>query len=108
MYKPLITALISAGLAGLGAPLLQQLRELIKDIWFRNKEESKNLALENEAKRSAIEQGHSSHKCRHQPPGLVLIVMVVNCGRGNLQKTDRQLALAAVRDGIEKLLKQAL
>ena len=103
-----ITALISAGLAGLGAPLLRQVRELIKDIWFRNKEESKNLAFENEAKRLDIEQGRSGRKCRRQPLGLILVVIVVNRGRGHLQKADRQLALAAVPDGIEKLLKQAL
>ena len=51
MYKELITTLISAGFAGLGAPLLRQLRELIKDIVYRNTQERVRGELENERRR---------------------------------------------------------
>jgi len=86
MYTRLINTVISAGLAGLGAPLLRQVRELIKDIWFRNKEESKHLALENEAKRLDIEQEHAARRRRRLPPSVILVVSIRNSGSGGPSK----------------------
>jgi hypothetical protein len=69
MYKELITALISVGFAGLGAPLLQQLRELIKDIWYRNTQERVGGELENERRRLELGRGFRIQNNRKRDRG---------------------------------------
>ena len=100
MYKPLL-AVISTGLAGFGAPLLEQVRELIKDLWFRNKEESKRLALENKQRDMSIGRKPSIS------PNPIILIFILSPSTGQLQPSDSQL-IAQVRECVQDVLKQSL
>ena len=104
MYKPLIAFLVSAGLAGLGAPLLRQAREIIKDFWFRNKKEATSLDLDNKRKSLEIDQ----EACGPVRPKFVVVIVVVNAVTGEVQKADPKLTMAlGMRELIENLLEES-